>query len=65
MTGVYLDTRSYRAAHGHAPRGTGDWAFSLDGQGPLWVVHVPFAEARAEAFRRARMAGASTVRVLP
>jgi hypothetical protein len=61
---VVFSSSAYRKAHGRAPSGTGDWAFSLDGRGPLWIVGVPFKEARAEALRRAREAGARTVEVL-
>lgn len=62
---VVFSTSAYRREHGAAPRGTGDWAFSLDGRGPLWLLSLPYAEAKAEALRRAREAGARTVEVLP
>lgn len=65
MATVQISTTKYEFSHGRQPRGCGDWAFSIDGEGPVWVVGVPYTEAKAEAVRRAREAGATLVEVLP
>lgn len=65
---MYVNTERYRAAHGREPRGRGCWYFEFCVNGAYTEpVHVGgcanYGQAKAEAVRRARAAGATEVRV--
>lgn len=69
-----VSTTQYEAAHGKSPRGKGGWAFEFKMNGhwtdPVFVRGgefgqslLTYSEAKREAVRRAKSAGASEVRV--
>jgi hypothetical protein len=63
------DTTLYQFNHGAKPRGKGNWYFEFNVAGN-WTAPEPmpygtFTEARLEAERRAKKAGACEVRVSP
>lgn len=53
---VQVSTANYYAAHGHAPRGRGNWAFFFDGATDVddakWFEGM-YSEAKAKAVRYA------------
>lgn len=57
--------RDYAFTHGHKPRGTGAWSFTLHRSGSSTQVwcNGSYSEARAAAMREARSLGCDTVTV--
>lgn len=63
---VVVSTSKYAFSHGKQPRGTGDWAFLFDGnQSPVWMLSLPYAEAKAAAVARAKQDGVTRIEVAP
>ena len=62
---VEVYTTEYQFSHGHAPRGTGCWAFEIKGE----VVFIPgmktYSQARREASQIAEGRGAYSMKVCP
>ena len=70
-----VETNNFEFAHGHKPRGRGNWAFDFERGGawttefcPTWQSDKPgaqptFGEARRWALQFARELGASRVQV--
>jgi hypothetical protein len=57
-SGVTIDYSAYIFAHGHAPRGTGGWAFHMGSRSDLsniyWAPRGTFAEAKKAAVQEAK-----------
>lgn len=61
IKGVRVGYENYIFAHGKAPRGTGNWAFILDGEAHSFSG--TFAAARAQAVKAARTLGLHNIQV--
>ena len=58
---VHVDDTMFRFAHGRAPRGTGRWAFDMDGD--TFFSEGTFTEAKAAARKEAARRGVVRVKV--
>ena len=69
---IEVNTVSYRWAHGHLPKGKGNWAFAIGNkkeaeENPdkvFWVNYSLFSDAVKVAKREAQKKGVTTIYVL-
>ena len=61
IKGVRVGYENYIFVHGKVPRGTGNWAFDLNGESRYYSG--TFASARAQAVRDARALGLHNIQV--
>lgn len=61
IKGVRVGYENYIFVHGKAPRGTGNWAFELNGE--FRSYEGTFASARAQAVRDALALGLHNIQV--
>lgn len=59
--GIVINTRNYEASHGKKPRGSGGWAFSVDGKEIM--LHGSYTECLNKAKSEARKLKKSYVEI--